>query len=75
MSGDLLDAIREFAYLNCNVSESPLVSFEHNGMAITNPWIDESARFPLSDAQAVETYGLENIIDFCEQVCELAINR
>lgn len=75
MSGDLLKAIKEFAYLNYDTNRNPLVSFEYNGMSITNPWIDESARFPLTDAQAVETYGLTNVIDFCQRVCELAIEH
>ena len=43
------------------------ICFEYKGQDITNPFIDESARFPLTDEQAVEKYGEENIRNFFEQ--------
>lgn len=68
MTRELLDRITAFAHANMNRNDdNPSVYFEHNGMAITNPWIDESARFPLDDIGAVKEYGLENVIDFCEK--------
>ena len=46
------------------------ISFEYQDMNITNPWIDESARFELTDAKAVETYGEENIGKFILSVSD-----
>ncbi len=75
MTNELLNKIKEFAYINMDAenAKTTTVYFDHNGMAITNPWIDESARFPLSDIQAVETYGLANVMDFCEKAIDLAL--
>ena len=46
------------------IGDEGLVSFEFNGMNIVNPWIDDSGRFNLTDEQAIELYGLENILNF-----------
>lgn len=44
---------------------------KNNEFSICNPWIDRSARFELTDEDAVKTWGLEAIIDFCEQAREV----
>lgn len=46
------------------IGDEKMVSFEFNGMNIINPWIDDSGRFNLTDEQAIELYGLENILNF-----------
>ncbi len=76
MTTEILNKIKEYAELN-NTHDASCsdIYFEHNAMAITNPWIDESARFPLTDVQAVETYGLANVINFCEQVVVKALTN
>lgn len=50
--------------MELDIDTSGMVSFEFNGMNIINPWIDESGRFDLSDEKAIETYGLENVLNF-----------
>ena len=68
-----LEAVKEFAekqwedFENIEKENRPYVSFEYQGMDITNPWIDESGRFPLSDADAISEYGLINIKKFCTE--------
>ena len=37
------------------------VSLQHEGMSINSPWIDDSARFELTDVGAVNCYGEEFI--------------
>jgi len=65
--------IKDLAYAQWSLTEDEpfsflqterAVSFEFNDMDITNPWIDESARFPLNDRQAVSTYGEINVGKF-----------
>jgi hypothetical protein len=52
-----------------NYDPDSSVGFESgNGMWVTNPFLDESGRFELSLAEAVNTYGLDNIKNFCRQV-------
>ena len=62
-----LHAVKIFAELQWE-ADVDLVSFynEETGQQITNPWIDESGRFPLDDSEAVATYGLENVRKFVE---------
>ena len=39
-------------------------------MNVINPWIDSSARFELDDNGAIEEWGLELVIEFCESVLD-----
>jgi aspartate carbamoyltransferase catalytic subunit len=67
LSAEQVEKVREFAETeNFNNPESN-ICFEYQGQDITNPFIDESARFPLTDEQAVKKYGEENIRSFFEQ--------
>lgn len=50
--------------LSSEVGDDGMVSFEFNGMNIIDPWISECGRFELSDEKAIETYGLENVLNF-----------
>lgn len=47
-----------------------LISFIFKGQSIINPWMDTTARFELTDTEAIETYGLENIYEFIKQANE-----
>lgn len=38
--------------------------YEPDGITILNPWYDPTGRFELSDAEAVATYGKENVDSF-----------
>lgn len=54
--------------LSSEVGDDDMVSFEFNGMNIIDPWISECGRFELSDEKAIETYGLENVLNFIMNV-------
>ena len=44
------------------------ISFDYGGQSISNPWLDQSARFELSAEQAAATYGAANVISFSNEV-------
>ena len=69
--GTMLDIIRTFAEWQYSVLAEPAVSFEYGDQSISNPWVDPSARFPLTSAQASNTYGLENLLQFIIDACDL----
>ena len=59
--------IKQFALDNMNYQNSAQITVDaKNNVALSNPWIDESARFDLSDEEATETWGEEAINRFCE---------
>lgn len=62
-----LHAVKTFAEQQSETGSYD-VSFinEETDQQINNPWIDVSGRFPLDDAEAVATYGLENVRKFVE---------
>lgn len=54
-----------------NYDPDSSVYFEsENGQGITNPFLDESGRFDLTIDEAIATYGLDNVKNFCEQVLD-----
>ena len=59
---------KEFAERNFEESawagSEGMTAFEFNGITIVNPWIDETGRFDLTDKEAIERYGLENVLNF-----------
>lgn len=62
---------KEIAYENLEKQSEGvenLVGFEFDGIYIVNPWVDETGRFDLTDEEAVELYGLENVLKF---VCDI----
>lgn len=62
---DKVKAIAEKNFiLSSDVGDDGMVSFEFHGMNIIDPWISECGRFELSDEKAIETYGLENVLNF-----------
>lgn len=61
-----LDKIKRIAYEQWSTEkENPSLYVECKGMAVTNPWIDFSARFELSDIGALEQWGMKTVFDFC----------
>lgn len=46
------------------------VGFDYEGVYITNPLMNPTATYDISLSEAVSTYGLDNIKDFCNQVLE-----
>ena len=48
------------------------VAFEFNDMSITNPFLDPTGRFELSLAEAIKTYGLDNVKQFCKAVLSVS---
>ncbi len=60
-----LKQVKEFAEKNfCDNSPRQLY-VDDKEFAVTNPWIDRSGRFELTDEEAVREWGLELIITFC----------
>jgi len=73
----MLEQIKRFAEHNYGLlcSEAPEeaargvdISFDFKGQSISNPWIDQSARSELTMEQAAATYGVANVIKFCNEI-------
>lgn len=64
-----LKEIKRFANITWGDEEREVVA-DHPETAVTNPWMDESARFELDDIEAVKTWGLETVLDYCMKVAE-----
>lgn len=69
--GSMLDVVRTFAEWQYSVMAEPAVSFDYGDQSISNPWVDPSARFPLSSSEASDTYGLDNLLQFIMDAVEL----
>ena len=63
-----LTEIKTFAERNFALPENRRFTIEVNGNALANPWMDKSGRFELSDQRAVEEWGLEAVLKFCDAV-------
>ena len=59
-----LDAVKRFAETNFADESDSYFAVPAKGYDVTNPWMDMSARFELSDAGAVKEWGLETVIKF-----------
>lgn len=58
-------AIAEKNFIDsAEIGDEGMVSFEFNEMTIINPWIDEFGDTEFTDEQAIEHYGLENVLNF-----------
>lgn len=73
MTKELLDKIKIFAEENWmkDPDEPDVIKADHPEIAVTDPWLDESGRFPLTDEEAVKEWGLVAIIDFCEKALKV----
>ena len=67
--GSMLDIIKAFAEWQASELDEPVVWFPWLDRSISNPWIDPSARFPISSEQASEQYGLDNVLQFIIDAC------
>lgn len=67
MMKEMMKAIREFAEENWAKDEAEQIYGNDDEFAVSNPWIDYSGRFPLTDEQAVKEWGLDVVMDFCEK--------
>ena len=66
----MIERVKEFAEKNFSLPENKQVFVETELCNLTNPWIDQSARFPLTDEQAVKEWGLGAVINFYELAVE-----
>ena len=67
---EVLEKIKKFAEWQFEVSEGDsygLICVPTDTVDIINPWTDPTGRFPLTDEQAVETYGRERVEEFCKK--------
>lgn len=69
--GTLLDVVKTFAEWQQSVMDEPVVSFEWHGIEISNPWLDDSFRFPIDSTTACDTYGEDNVLQFIMDACSL----
>lgn len=69
--GRMLDIVQTFAEWQASVMDNPVVSFEWLDRSISDPWLDPSARFPLDTIQATDTYGVDNVLQFIADACDL----
>lgn len=69
--GTMLDVVKTFAEWQNAVMDEPAVSFEWNGIEISNPWLDDSFRFPIDSPTACRTYGEDNVLQFIIDACVL----
>ena len=74
ISAEDIAKVKEIAERNfiesAEIGDKEMVSFEFKGMNIIDPWIDDSGRFDLTDEQAIELYGLENVLGFITETLE-----
>lgn len=64
----MLDKVKEIADRQFREGEG--VGFVFNGQLIINPWMDESGRFELTNKEAIERYGEENMMMFIEDIID-----
>ena len=71
--GTMLDVVKAFAEWQWSVLDTPAVSFDFDetDQEISNPWMDTSARFDLTDIEAYEKYGADNLLRFISDACDL----
>lgn len=67
----MLGIIMAFAEWQQSVLEVPVISFEHDGIEISDPWKDVTGRFPLDSSQACDRYGDEKVMQFIIDACTL----
>ena len=70
MDKELLNRIKTFAEENF-CADNPTVTVDNGMFEITNPWIDSSFRWEVSDEEAVRIWGLEVVVDFIIKAMEV----
>ena len=64
-------ADEQFAYFGeTGLYPERCISFfdERSGQTIINPWMDPSGRFELSLEEAIDTYGLFQVVNFMTEI-------
>lgn len=60
--------VKEIAERNyiesAETSDKGMPHFMFDEVKIINPWMSECGRFELSDKEAIDKYGLKNVLDF-----------
>lgn len=51
-------------YESSEIGDEGMISFEFNGINVINPWVSECGCFDFTDEEAIEYYGLENVLNF-----------
>lgn len=74
LTEDCLEQVKAFAEKNFSANDPALV-VETGDISVTNPWVDESARFPLTDEQAMVTWGIRVVVDFCIKAMEIVAKQ
>ena len=69
-----LEKIKEFARKNFLSESSDKLTIPVRDCAMSTPWMDRSGRFELNDVAAVEEWGLEAVLLFC-QAADLAMEK
>lgn len=68
ITNEMIAKAKEIAERNfiesSEIGDEGMAQFVFNGISIIDPWMDETGRFSLTDAEAVKLYGLENVINF-----------
>ena len=68
---DQFNKIQTYCDFNTNAESTIGFESEETGQWVYNIFLDESARFDLSLEQAVNTWGKENVKNFCKDVLEI----
>lgn len=68
-----LDDVKTFAEWQTDIQTVfgvSLISLDYDGIAVTNPWLDETGRFELDNKQAIRNYGVESYTKFIKEAIE-----
>lgn len=68
-----LDEVKAFAEWQTNIQlvfGMSLIYFEMWGVAVTNPWMDNTGRAELSNKQAIRYYGVKNYTKFIKEAIQ-----
>lgn len=61
----MIEKIKAFGEENFCKDEKDQIYAEDAEFAVTNPWMDHTGRFELTDEEAVREWGLEVVVEFC----------
>ena len=67
----MIEKIKRFAEDNFCKPESEQIYADDPEFAVTNPWMDHTGRFELTDEEAVKEWGLDVVVEFCIKAWEV----
>ena len=70
MTRETLQKIKDFAEENFRKEYTDIYG-DDDEFAVTNPWMDHSGRFELTDEEAIKEWGLAVVVDFIEKAKEM----